>query len=116
MPRTAIVKFCKLNDFGHNIFVSSQEIDIKSYFDFEKLNRALKTQYPNDYLHVYKPPDNDVYFVQCQKFHPMNFRVNVKYEINFTPVIRKKRNGQSFVSLVINTAVELLETHTEFSY
>jgi len=116
MPNTATVKFCRKNQYGHLIFVSTQDIDIKAYFDFDRLYKALKTQYPDQYLHCYKSPDKDVFYIQFQKYHNKEFTVNSKYEINYTPLIRTNQSNRQFVSLRINTVKDIAEPLTEFCF
>ncbi len=102
----AILRFCKLSTYGHPIFVSTPNIDLKTYNILSNLSVAIERKYPGTYLHVHKKNNSEVIYIQFIK-HPTEFGFDKLYAIDFLPLVRKKRvDNSSFVVCKILTVSE----------
>jgi len=114
----SIVKFTKTSKYGSPIFISTSEIDQKTYQTFSKLAHILAQKFPNQYKNVFENQRKTI-FIQTFKY-PCNWEKNRKYKIDWMPVQRRKQDGTLYVAIKIMKAniiaLEPVEEDTEFQF
>ena len=96
----SIVKFSKVSKFQSPIFVSTTEIDTKTYEVFSKLAHVLDEKFPDQFKNVFENDSNNI-FIQCFK-HPTQWEQGRRYKINWNAVNRKKKNGTLYVAIKLS--------------